>query len=178
MRKIKEYAQNYTDGEEVTLSRLLYLVFFNQAFQLFLFYKLSQRLDIKFHNKRFFWIIPKIVLYFEKVLIGSYIDPRAKIGKGFKIHYGMGIVIGEKVEIGDNVTIFNGVTLGSVFPGRSEIKQPKIGNNVFIGSGAKVLGGITIGDNVKIGANAVVLKSFGPNVTIAGVPGKIVKKNN
>ena len=87
----------------------------------------------------------------------------------------MNIVIGEYSEIGDDVFIFNGVTLGSTIPGLPEIKQPKIGNKVLIGSGAKILGGITIGDNVIIGANAVVVKSFGPNITIAGMPAKIIR---
>ena len=86
------------------------------------------------------------------------------------------MVIGETAIIGDNVTMFHGVTLGGTGKEKGK-RHPTIGNNVFIGSGAKLLGNITIGDNVKIGANAVVLKDVPSNVTVVGIPGKIVKIN-
>lgn len=103
------------------------------------------------------------------------IHPGATIGKNLLIDHGSGVVIGETAIIGDNCTIYQGVTLGGT--GKETGKRhPTIGNNVFIGCGAKILGNITIGDNVKIGANSVVLKDVPPNVTVVGIPAKIVSK--
>ena len=90
------------------------------------------------------------------------------------IDHGTGVVIGETAVVGNDVTIFHGVTLGGTGKEKGK-RHPTIGNNVFIGSGAKILGNIVIGNNVKIGANAVILKDVPSNVTIVGVPGKIVK---
>lgn len=105
---------------------------------------------------------------------GIEIHPGAKIGKGLFIDHGMGVVIGETTEIGDNVTIYQGVTLGGT--GKDVGKRhPTIGNNVLIGSGAKVLGPFTVGDNSKIAANAVVLTEIPPNSTCVGVPARVVK---
>ena len=105
---------------------------------------------------------------------GIEIHPGATIGKGLFIDHGTGVVIGETAIIGNNATLFHGVTLGGTGKEKGK-RHPTIGNNVFIGSGAKILGNIIIGDNVKIGANAVILKNVPSNVTIVGVPGKIVK---
>ena len=105
---------------------------------------------------------------------GIEIHPGATIGKGLFIDHGMGVVIGETTEIGDNVTIYQGVTLGGT--GKDVGKRhPTIGNNVLIGSGAKVLGPFTVGDNSKIAANAVVLSEIPPNSTCVGVPARVVK---
>ena len=84
------------------------------------------------------------------------------------------MVIGETAIVGDNVTMFHGVTLGGTGKQKGK-RHPTVGDNVFIGSGAKILGNITIGSNSKIGANAVILKDVPENVTVVGVPGKIVK---
>ena len=89
----------------------------------------------------------------------------------------MGVVIGETAEVGDNVTIYHGVTLGGTGKHKGK-RHPTIGNNVIIGSGAKVLGPINIGDNVKIGANSVVLKDIEADKTAVGIPAKVVKKVN
>jgi len=177
-KRLIEEAESYLDGSQPRLTNILLLCFFNSGFQLNLFYRLTHKLYKSFASRRLLWLIPRIITYLERVLASSYIDPKAKIGKRFRILYGFNIVIGAKVEIGDDVMIFNGTSIGSAVPGLLDIKQPKIGSGVFIGAGAKLLGGITIGDNVKIGANSVVLKSFGPNVTIAGIPAKIVKKHS
>ena len=105
---------------------------------------------------------------------GIEIHPGAKIGKGFVIDHGMGVVIGETTEIGNNVLIYQGVTLGGM--GKETGKRhPTIGNNVVIGCGAKVLGPVNIGDNAKIAANAVVLTDVPPDSTAVGAPAKIIK---
>ncbi len=107
---------------------------------------------------------------------GIEIHPGAKIGKGFFIDHGNGVVIGETTEIGDNVTLYQGVTLGGT--GKEQGKRhPTIGNNVMISSGARVLGSITVGDNSKIGAGSVVLCDVPPNSTVVGVPGRVVKRD-
>lgn len=108
---------------------------------------------------------------------GIEIHPGAKIGKGFFIDHGNGVIIGETTIIGDNVTLYQGVTLGGT--GKEQGKRhPTIGNNVMISAGAKVLGSFTIGDNSKIGAGSVVLEEVPPNSTVVGVPGRVVKRND
>lgn len=108
---------------------------------------------------------------------GIEIHPAAKIGKGLFIDHGTGVVIGETAEIGDNCTIYQGVTLGGTGKDKGK-RHPTIGNNVLIGSGAKVLGPFEVGDNSKIAANAVVLQQVPPNSTCVGVPGRIVTIDN
>ncbi len=108
---------------------------------------------------------------------GIEIHPAAKIGKGLFIDHGVGVVIGETTVIGDNCTIYQGVTLGGTGKDKGK-RHPTIGSNVTIGSGAKVLGPFTVGDNSKIAANAVVLSEVPPNSTCVGVPGRIVKIDN
>lgn len=110
-----------------------------------------------------------------RFLTGIEIHPGAKIGSGFFIDHGMGVVIGETTEIGNNVTMYHDVTLGgtTVFDKDGKVmtkRHPTIGNNVIIGSGAQVLGPIKIGNNVKIGSNAVVVKDVSANQTVVGVP--------
>jgi serine O-acetyltransferase len=110
-----------------------------------------------------------------RTLTGIEIHPGAKIGSGFFIDHGMGVVIGETAEIGDNVTLYHGVTLGGT--SLEKIKRhPTLENNVVVGAGAKILGAITIGANSRIGANAVVVKSVPPNSVVVGVPGQILKR--
>ena len=119
-------------------------------------------------------LLPRMICQFARWLTGIEIHPAATIGNGFFIDHGMGVVIGETAEIGDYVTLFQGVTLGGT--GKEHGKRhPTIGNHVVIGAGAKILGGIRVGDNVKIGANSVVLKSIPSNSTVIGVPARIIK---
>ena len=139
------------------------------TFKALLFYKISHYFYIKKH-----FIIARYISEKAKRKTGIEIHPGATIGKGLFIDHGTGVVIGETAIIGNNVTLFHGVTLGGTGKEKGK-RHPTIGNNVFIGSGAKILGNIIIGDNVKIGANAVILKNVPSNVTIVGVPGKIVK---
>lgn len=117
-----------------------------------------------------------------RFLTGIEIHPGARIGSGFFIDHGMGVVIGETSEVGKNVTLYHGVTLGgtTVFDANGKQLQkrhPTLLDNVVVGAGAKVLGPITIGNNVKIGANAVVLKDVADNQTVVGVPAHIVDKS-
>lgn len=118
--------------------------------------------------------LPRAISQLARWVTGVEIHPAAKIGTGFFIDHGMGVVIGETAEIGDYVTLFQGVTLGGTGKERGK-RHPTLGNHVVVGAGAKILGGITIGDNVKIGANSVVLKNVPPNSTVIGVPGRVIK---
>ncbi len=135
-------------------------------------YRISNKL---YKNKLFF--LARLVSQISRFFTGIEIHPGATIGKGLFIDHGMGVVIGETAEVGDNVTIYHGVTLGGTGKHKGK-RHPTIGNNVIIGSGAKVLGPINIGDNVKIGANSVVLKDIEDNKTAVGIPAKVVKKVN
>lgn len=105
---------------------------------------------------------------------GIEIHPGATIGRRLVIDHGMGIVIGETAEIGDDVLLYQGVTLGGTGKDTGK-RHPTIGNNVLIGSGAKVLGPFKVGDNCRIASNAVVLKEIPPNSTAVGVPARIVR---
>lgn len=112
----------------------------------------------------------------SRFVTGIEIHPAARIGKGFFIDHGMGVVIGETAEIGDNCTIYQGVTLGGT--GKDVGKRhPTLGDNVMVGAGAKVLGPVTIGSNSKIAANAVVLHAVPENSTAVGIPAKVVRRD-
>tara|TARA_B100001996_G_scaffold381994_1_gene372680 strand:+ start:926 stop:1567 length:642 start_codon:yes stop_codon:yes gene_type:complete len=130
---------------------------------------------------RIFWnlgikLIARLISNIFRTLTGIEIHPAAKIGDGFFIDHGMGVVIGETSEIGNNVTIYQGVTLGGVSanPGK---RHPTIGDNVIIGAGSKILGPLNIGQNTKIGANSVVINDIPDNSTVVGVPGRVVGKS-
>ena len=126
------------------------------------------------HKQRF---IADLISKRTRQKTGIEIHPGAQIGKGLFIDHGMGVVIGETTIIGDNCTIYQGVTLGGTGKDKGK-RHPTIGNNVTIGSGAKVLGPFTVGDNSKVAANAVVLNEIPPNSTCVGVPAHIVKRDN
>jgi serine O-acetyltransferase len=120
-------------------------------------------------------IIPRLLSVIARFWAGVEIHPGARIGKSFFIDHGTGVVIGETAEIGDNCVMFHNVTLGGTGK-HSGKRHPTIGNNVFIGTGATLLGPITVGDNVKIGANCfIVMHDVPDNCTVIGTPGRIVK---
>ncbi|MCS7233485.1 MAG: serine O-acetyltransferase [Synergistetes bacterium] len=121
-------------------------------------------------------LLPRLLSHIVRFLTGIEIHPGAKIGKGFFIDHGMGVVIGETAEIGDNVTIYHGVTLGGTGKEKGK-RHPTIDDGVVIGAGAKILGNIRIGRNSRIGAGSVVLKDVPPESTVVGVPGMVVKIN-
>ena len=111
-----------------------------------------------------------------KFLTGIEIHPGATIGRGLVIDHGTGVVIGETTEIGDNCTLYQGVTLGGTGKDTGK-RHPTLGNNVLVGAGAKVLGPITISDNSKVAANAVVLKDISENSTAVGIPARVVRQD-
>lgn len=119
-------------------------------------------------------LLPRVISQLARFLTGIEIHPGATIGGGFFIDHGMGVVIGETTEIGESVTLYQGVTLGGTGKERGK-RHPTLGNHVMVGVGAKILGGITIGEGAKIGANSVVLRSVPPHSTVVGVPGRILK---
>ena len=121
-------------------------------------------------------LIARLLSNILRTLTGIEIHPAAKIGEGFFIDHGMGVVIGETSEIGTNVTIYQGVTLGGVSANQGK-RHPTIGDNVIIGAGSKILGPLIIGENTKIGANSVVIDDIPENSTVVGVPGKVVGKS-
>ena len=127
-----------------------------------------------------FDLVARIISQFSRFMTGIEIHPKAKIGKNLFIDHGMGVVIGETSDIGDNVTIYHMATLGGISPSINSDKQreikrhPTLQDNVVVGSGAQVLGPITIGKNAKIGANAVVTKDVPDNGVMVGIPAKNV----
>ena len=122
-------------------------------------------------------VLPRLISHISRFITGIEIHPGAKIGEGFFIDHGMGVVIGETSEIGDNVTLYQGVTLGGTSHQRAK-RHPTLGNNVVVGVGAQIIGAITIGDNSKIGAGSVVVTSAPANATVVGVPGRVIEVRN
>ncbi len=121
-----------------------------------------------------FPLLARIVSQFNRSVTGIEIHPGANIGRRCFIDHGMGVVIGETTEIGDDVLLYQGVTLGGTGKEKGK-RHPTIGNNVVIGTGAKILGNITIGDHTKIGAGSVVIRSVPDHSTVVGVPGRVVR---
>ena len=117
---------------------------------------------------------PRALAYVSRSLTGIEIHPSARVGDGLFIDHGMGVVIGETAEVGENVTMYQGVTLGGTGFATGK-RHPTVEDNVTIGSGAKLLGPITIGHGAKIGANAVVIHDVPPNSTVVGNPGHTVR---
>ena len=131
-----------------------------------------------------FDLIARIISQFSRFLTGIEIHPRAKIGKNLFIDHGMGVVIGETSEIKDNVTIYHMVTLGGISPSINSNEQrhvkrhPTLEDDVVVGSGAQVLGPVTVGKNAKIGANAVVTKNVPENAVMIGIPAKNINTSS
>jgi serine O-acetyltransferase len=118
----------------------------------------------------------RLVSHLGRFLTGIEIHPAAKIGRGLFIDHGMGIVIGETAEIGDNVNLLQGVTLGGTST-RREKRHPTLRDNVTVGSGAKIIGAITVGENSRVGAGSVVVRDVPPNAVVVGVPGRVTSKD-
>lgn len=120
--------------------------------------------------------LARLVSHLARFLTGIEIHPAAKIGRGFFIDHGSGVIIGETTEIGDNVTLYQGVTLGGTGKEKGK-RHPTIRDNVVVSAGAKILGSFEVGEGSKIGAGSVVLKPVPPNCTVVGVPGRVVRRD-
>ena len=120
--------------------------------------------------------LARVMSQITRFMTGVEIHPAAKLGRRFFIDHAMGVVIGETTVVGDDCVLYQGVTLGGT-GNECGKRHPTLGNNVTVGTGAKVLGNIAIGDNVKIGGNSVVVKDVPDNCTVVGIPGRIVKRN-
>ena len=152
----------YTLLEVILLYQGLHAIFYHRIAHFFYTIKLE--------------LLARLISQFSRSVTGIEIHPGAQIGRGLFIDHGMGVVIGETTVIGDNVTLYQGVTLGGT--GKQKTKRhPTLGDNVVVGTGAKILGNITLGNNSYIGANAVVVKDVPVNSTIVGVPGRITKQD-
>ena len=159
LKDLYEDAKNIK-AKDPAKTNILQVIILYPGFHILVFHKISYFLYI---NKLIF--LARLISQIGRFFTGIEIHPGAKIGKRLFIDHGMGVVIGETATIGDDCTIYHNSTLGGT--GKETMKRhPDIGNNVIIGAGAKVLGAINIGDNVKVGANATVTKNIPDNVTV------------
>ncbi len=142
------------------------------GFRAVLRYRLAHKLYKKKH-----YFLARLIAQRGATKTGIDIHPGAKIGKGFFIDHGIGVIIGETAVVGDNVTLYQGVTLGGTGKEKGK-RHPTLRDNVMVSAGAKILGSFTIGENSKIGAGSVVLEEVPPNSTVVGVPGRVVKRDN
>jgi serine O-acetyltransferase len=126
--------------------------------------------------RRGFTLPARMFAHLGRFLTGIEIHPAAKIGRRLIIDHGMGVVIGETAEVGDDVYLYHQVTLGGTSSARGK-RHPTLGNNVIVGAGAKILGGITVGDNARVGANAVVVRAVAANTTVVGIPARPVDRH-
>lgn len=167
---IKEELQVIKERDPAIKSNMEILLY--PSFKVMLRYRLAHKLYLKKHYFLARWISQRAA---RKT--GIEIHPGAKIGKGFFIDHGSGVIIGETTVIGNNVTLYQGVTLGGTGKEKGK-RHPTLEDNVMVSAGAKILGSFTIGENAKIGAGSVVLKEVPPNCTVVGVPGRIVRMGN
>ncbi|MGN1080640.1 MAG: serine O-acetyltransferase EpsC [Acutalibacteraceae bacterium] len=167
--RLKEDIQTFKDRDPAARSSLE-IFFLYPGFKAIRMYR---RANWFYRHHRYF--IARAISQRAVRKTGIEIHPGAKIGKRFFIDHGTGVVIGETTEIGDDVTLYQGVTLGGTGKDTGK-RHPTIGNNVLIGSGAKVLGPFKVGDNSRIAAGAVVLKEIPANCTAVGVPARIVRR--
>lgn len=150
----------------------LEVFFLYSGFHAIFWHRISHFLHSKLHLP----LIPRFISQLVRWFTGIEIHPGAKIGPGFFIDHGMGVVIGETTEIGRNCLLYQEVTLGGTGCERGK-RHPTLGNNVVVGAGAKILGNIKIGDNVRVGAGSVVVRPVPDNCTVVGVPAEIVRRS-
>ncbi|MBD1143910.1 serine O-acetyltransferase [Pelagibacterales bacterium SAG-MED18] len=171
---MNDFLQSIIDRDPAAKSKLSLILTYPGVKAVF-FHRLAN-----FFSTAKFDLIARIISQFSRFLTGIEIHPKAKIGKNLFIDHGMGVVIGETSEIGDNVTIYHMVTLGGIAPSinsdnqRNVKRHPTIENEVVIGSGAQVLGPVTVGCCAKIGANAVITKDVPEKAVMVGIPAKNV----
>ena len=171
---MNEFLESIIKRDPAAKSKLSIVLTYPGAKAVF-FHKIANFFAIaKFH------LVARIISQFSRFLTGIEIHPKANIGKNLFIDHGMGVVIGETSEIGDNVTIYHMATLGGISPSvnsneqRNIKRHPTLKDNVVVGSGAQILGPVTVGKNAKIGANAVVTKDVPENAVMVGIPAKNV----
>lgn len=157
-------------NKDIAAKSIWHVIFLYPGFHALVFYRLSR----KFYDLNLFFI-SILISQLGRFITGIEINPGAIIGKHLFIDHGNGVVIGETTIIGDDCVIYQGVTLGATGNEKSFKRHPTLKNNVMCGAGSKILGPITIGNNVKIGANAIVLKNVEDNVTVVGIPSKKTK---
>jgi serine O-acetyltransferase len=121
-------------------------------------------------------LLARLISQMMRFFTGIEIHPGATLGHGFFIDHGMGVVIGETAEIGSDVTLYHGVTLGGTSLNKGK-RHPTLGDRVVVGAGAKILGAIDIGEDTRVGANAVVVKSVPANAVVVGVPGQNIARS-
>ena len=173
---MNDYLQSVIDRDPAAKSKLGVILTY-PGVKAVLFHEIAH-----FFSVAKFDLIARVISQFSRFLTGIEIHPKAKIGKNLFIDHGMGVVIGETSEIGNNVTIYHGVTLGGISPAENSLDQvnlkrhPTIKDNVIIGSGAQILGPITVNDNARIGANTVILKDVPKYGTMLGNPAKNINK--
>ncbi len=171
---MNNFLQSIIDRDPAAKSKLSLILTYPGVKAVF-FHRLAN-----FFSTAKFDLIARIISQFSRFLTGIEIHPKAKIGKNLFIDHGMGVVIGETSEVGDNVTIYHMVTLGGIAPSinsdnqRNVKRHPTIENEVVIGSGAQVLGPVTVGCCAKIGANAVITKNVPEKAVMVGIPAKNV----
>jgi serine O-acetyltransferase len=174
---INEYLESIQKRDPAAKSKLSILVTYPGVKALF-FHRIAN-----FFCIAKFDLLAKMISQLSRFFTGIEIHPKAKIGKNFFVDHGMSVVIGETSEIGDNVTIYHAVTLGGISPSiksdeqRNNKRHPTLKNNVVVGSGAQVLGPVIVGENAKIGANAVVTNDVPANAVMVGIPAKNVNKD-
>jgi len=175
---MNEFLESIIKRDPAAKSKLSIILTYPGAKAVF-FHKIANFFAIaKFH------LVARIISQFSRFLTGIEIHPRANIGKNLFIDHGMGVVIGETSEIGDNVTIYHMATLGGISPSvnsneqRNIKRHPTLKDNVVVGSGAQILGPVTVGKNAKIGANAVVTKDVPENAVMVGIPAKNVNETS
>ena len=165
LEELYEDARNIQEKDPAA-KNIWYVILLYQGFHVLVYHRIGHFL----YNHKFYFLA-RMISQLGRFLTGIEIHPGAKIGRRLFIDHGMGIVIGETATIGNDCTIYHGVTLGGT--GKDKYKRhPDLGNNVMVGCGAKILGPIKIGDNVKIGANAVVTKAVESDTTVIGIPAK------
>ena len=155
--------------EDPAAKSVLEIVLCYPGFHATLFHRLAHRL-----YKAGLPLVPRMISQLSRFLTGVEIHPGAKIGRRFFIDHGSGVVIGETTEIGDDCLVYQGVTLGGTGNEKGK-RHPTLGDRVVVGTGAKVLGGIRIGDDVKIGAGSVVVHPVPDRSTVVGIPGRVVR---
>ncbi len=168
LRAIREQIQTIF-REDPAAKSVLEVVLCYPGFHAILLHRLAHKL-----YKMNVPLVPRLISQISRSLTGIEIHPGASIGRRFFIDHGMGVVIGETAEIGDDVLLYQGVTLGGTGKERGK-RHPTVGNHVVIGTGAKVLGNIRVGDCVKIGAGSVVVHPVPDHSTVVGIPGRVVR---